>query len=177
MTHAPAPVLMEALEDGALAPVGGRHRAEAARQFEPGKRYRIVQHQDRNMASHRHEFAWLREAWNSLPEECALEAWAVSPDALRKYALIRTGFCTTEIYTCGSKAEAQRWAMNLRGMREDFAIVAPKGSTVQVFTAKSQSTKAMDKAEFEASKKAILDFIAGLIGVDPDDLSQQKEPA
>lgn len=161
----------------AMIPANAWNARQCDEHYVIGGRYKLAPVEDRSMASHRHAFAWLHEAWNSLPEEYGMEAWAANPETLRKFALIRTGFCTTQIFTCGSRAEAQRWAANLRGLREDFCIVAPKGSTVQVFTAKSQSTRAMDKQEFEASKKAILDFIAGLIGVEPETLAKQEGAA
>ena len=126
----------------------------------------------RSSASHRHEFAWLREAFKSLPEKYAMEPWAQSPEHLRKYSLIRTGFCTTETLAAGTNAAALRMAAFIRA-REEYTLTSVEGSTVHVFSAESQSTRAMGKERFQASKTAIMEFIAGLIGCTPDQLPTQ----
>jgi hypothetical protein len=161
----------------AFEPCGDHHLRIAAADYEDSRLYRLAPVEDRSDVTHNHQFAWIGEAWNSLPERYAGEAWAATPETLRKYALIRTGYCSTEIFTCGSKAEAQRWAANLRGLRDEFAIIIPKESTVQVFTAKSQKKRAMGAKEFQESKQAILDFIADLIGVEPATLNAQEKAA
>ena len=171
-----APILCR-WTDCAFHPVGDYHLRAAGAAYEEGGLFRMAPVEDRSTATHNHQFAWISEAWKSLPDHYAGEPWSVTPETLRKYALIRTGFCSTQIYACGSKAEARRWAANLRGAIHEFCIVVPKEMTVQVFTAKSQSRRAMDKAEFQASKEAILDFIADLIGVEPETLAKQQEAA
>ena len=151
-----------------LIPVAPRR---ADRHLVIGEKYLIETTEFRSDPTHKHQFAWLREAWASLPEQYALEPWSQSPEHLRKYALIRTGFCNCETFTCASKAEAFRWASNMRGM-DEYAICQAQDTVVHRFTAKSQSYRAMGKAEFQASKTAILDFIAGLIGTDAKTLEQ-----
>jgi hypothetical protein len=121
--------------------------------------------------SRAHQFAWLRDAWANLPEQYAMEAWAQSPEHLRKYALVKSGFCDTITYPCSSSAEAQRWAANMRPM-DEYSIVIARGSVVYRFVAKSQSRKAMGREEQRKSKQAILDFVAGLIGVAPEELER-----
>ena len=51
-----------------------------------------------------------------------------------------------------------------------YAIVAVSESVVRVWTAKSQSMRAMGRQEFGESIEAVLAFCAGLIGVAPDAL-------
>jgi hypothetical protein len=53
---------------------------------------------------------------------------------------------------------------------DDFAIVSATEVTVRVWTAKSQSMKAMGKAEFQRSKTAVLDLVSAMIGVKPENL-------
>lgn len=172
MSRSALPVLMQATDDGALIPCGRFHAERAMQQYEPGRRYSMAPVEDRSTASHGHQFAWLREAWQSLPEKYAAEPWAQSPEHLRKYALIRTGYCDTRTYAVGSNAAALRVALMARDLNE-YALASVEGSTVHVFTAHSQSYRAMGKERFQASKDAILTFIAGLLEVDPATLERQ----
>lgn len=144
--------------------------------FVVGQRYRLEEVSDRSTATHNHEFAWLNEACRSLPEKYAHEPWAQSAEHLRKYALIRTRHCTTETFPCGSNAEALRWASRLRA-DDEFCIVSVDGALVNRFRAKSQARRAMNRKEFQASKQDILEFIAGLLEVEPDTLANVREAA
>ncbi|CDP50674.1 Phage protein [Devosia sp. DBB001] len=155
----------------AMTPSTQFHARNADREFVVGERYVLVEEKQRSTKTHNHEFAALHEAWANLPERYADEAWAQSPEHLRKYALIKTKFCDTQTYTCGSHAEAKRWAANIRPL-DEYSLVTVYGSTVIRFTAKSQSRKAMDAVEFQASKTAVLEFISSLLDVAPAELAQ-----
>lgn len=153
-----------------------RFTADADKRFIIGERYALEPIEDRSAVTHRHYFAAIREAFVNLPEDKA-EAFA-SPDALRKHALIRCGYCDTETFIASSKAEAQRIAGFMRRAQgEDYSIITVQDAVVTRLTAKSQSMKAMPKGEFQASKQATLEFIAGLIGVEPDALSSHARAA
>ena len=152
-----------------------RHQADADKHYVIGESYRMAPVEERSEASHKQAFAWIREAWMSLPENLALEY--PSPEHLRKRALIRTGWCTMTDYVCGSNAEAIRWAVNLRKEADEYAVVIVERSVVRVLKAKSQSMKAMGKADFEASKTDILRWIADLIEVDPTTLARNTGSA
>lgn len=132
-----------------------------------GESYMMVPHEERSAVSHKHEFAWLREAWKNLPEDIAMEY--PTPDHLRKRALIQAGYYDETIVDAGSKAAALRIAAFIRPM-DDFALVFVRDQFVIRRTAKSQSRRAMKKAEFQASKTAIMEIISELIGVTPDTL-------
>lgn len=80
-------------------------------------------------------------------------------------------------YVCSSGAEAIRWAANLRKEVDEYALVIVERSVVRVMKAKSQSRKAMAKADFQASKTAILEWVAGLLDVAPETLARVKEAA
>lgn len=169
-----APRPIECVWDGERFTPATRYQHRlASEQFGAGELVTLAREEARSMASHRHEFAWLREAWKSLPEQYAMEPWAQSAEHLRKYALCRTSFCTTETVAAGSNAAALRMAAFIRG-REEYTLVSVQGSTVHIFTAESQSVRAMGKERFQASKTAIMDFVAGLIGCTPDQLPKQE---
>jgi hypothetical protein len=139
----------------------------AERFFEAGNRYVMVEVADRSQASHKHEFAWLREAWMSLPENLA-ERFPTA-EHLRKWALIRAGYSDSHTITCSSKAEALRLAAFIRPI-DEFAVVIVQGPTVTRFTAKSQSRRAMGVADFQRSKDLIMEIIAKMIGVEVAEL-------
>lgn len=133
-----------------------------------GSVYWLVEHHDRSEISHRHQFAWLREAWLNLPEELADRF--PSPEHLRKAALIESGFYDEEIIDCGTKETALRVAAYIR--RDDFVHVVTRGPLVVVRTAKSQSLRAMGAADFQASKQALLETVAAMIGVSVERLER-----
>lgn len=139
-----------------------RRRADIA--YVVGETYEMVEHHDRSQASHNHEFAYIAELYSSIPDRFVNEPWAQSAEHLRKFALIRCRYCDTQTFTCGSKAEAERWARNLRPM-DEYSIVTVEGTTVYRFTAQSQSKRAMGGKLFNESKQAIIEFIEDLIGV------------
>jgi hypothetical protein len=137
--------------------------------FVVGEVYRLVEHHERSSVSHRHYFACVHSAWENLPEQ-----WAdrlPTSEHLRKYALIRTGYRDERSIVAASKAEAQRIAAFVKPL-DDFAVVLVSEAQVTVYTAKSQSVKAMGRTEFQASKVAVLDFCADLIGVATEQLTK-----
>lgn len=141
--------------------------AEAMRQFVAGGIYRLGEIEQRSLASEGHQFAWLKEAWRNLPEAYAQEM--PSPEHLRKWALIQAGYFNQTIIDVGSNAIAIAVADVLRG-RSEFAHVVARDGLVVMREAKSQSRREMDKEEFQASKTAIMEIVAGMIGVTSDQL-------
>jgi hypothetical protein len=166
-----APPIPCAYYQGVFRPLG-RFADTAAHHYGEGEIVNLVAHEDRSEVSHRHEFAWLREAWANLPEGLA-DAYP-SAEHLRKRALIATGWCTTQDYVCSSKAEAARWAANLRRETDEHALVIVSEAVVRVHRAKSQARGKMNKADFQASKTAILEWVAALIGVAPEQLTHAR---
>lgn len=152
--------------------VKAAHDAIDSRARERGWEVELRQGQ-RSERSHNHEFGWLRDAHASLPEQYAMEPWAQTPEHLRKYALIRTGYCTTDTVAVGSNAAALRVAAFVRG-REEYTLTSVQGATVHTFTPESQSRKAMGKERFQASKTAIMEFIANLLGCTVEELARAR---
>jgi hypothetical protein len=129
---------------------------------------------ERSDVSHRHEFAWLREAWKNLPEALADKFPTV--EHLRKRALIQAGFYHETVTDCGSNAAALRVAALARGM-DQFAYAVVRGPLCVVRIAESQSRRTMDKARFQDSKTKIMEIVSDLIGVAPETLNREAERA
>lgn len=136
--------------------------------FVPGNTYWLEK--ERSEDSHRHAFAWLRQAWKNLPEDFA-DQFPTS-EHLRKAALIQAGYYDETIIDCESRDVAVQWASFAR-RKDDFAHIVVRGTLVVIREAKSQSRKAMGPAVFQASKEAVLGIVAHMIGVAPEDLERE----
>ena len=142
----------------------------ADRNYTIGEIYRLVPYEERSQRSHAHYFACIQEAWQNLPERLAQRF--PTPEHLRKYALIWAGHRDERSIVARSKTEAYGIAQFVRPV-DPFSVVVMHEATVTVMTAKSQSTRAMGAKEFQRSKDAVLDFLAGMIGVEADDLRRE----
>lgn len=150
-------------------PLGSRAAKECDANFVIGQRYRLAEVHDRSQASHSHYFACIADAWGNLPAH-----WAErlpSPEHLRKYALIKAGYCNTQTFVCDTRNDAKRLKEALSPL-DEFSIVTADNRTVTRYAAKSQSFKAMGKAEFQESKDKVLAIIAEMIGADPAELGR-----
>lgn len=152
-----------------MRPVNGLWAKRADQQWVIGEKYMVEIRHERSSASHRQYFAAINECWQNLP--AALAAQFPDPERLRKYALCMTGYRDERSIVCSSRAEARRIAAFIAPM-DDYAIVSVNEAVVVVWTAKSQSTRAMGKAQFQASKEAVLEFLASLIGTTPGALER-----
>lgn len=139
------------------------------RQFVVGETYTLVAHEERSAASHRHYFACIRDAWMNLPDHIAVEF--STPESLRKRALIDAGFYDERRLVASSPAEARKIAAFLKPL-DDFAVVSVAGNVVIERKAKSQSVRSMGKKTFSESKDAVLNVLANMIGVSPDELGR-----
>ena len=158
-------------DDGTFVPASRWWAKRADIEFAVGEEVELQRWEDRSWKSHGHQFAWLKNAWDNLPDFMVDQF--PSPEHLRKYALIKTGYCSMRQYPCGSAAEATRWAINLRP-ENPYCIVKAEGSIVTVYEAMSQSVKVMGAKDFQASKQAILDYVASLLRVEPGVLAAQS---
>jgi hypothetical protein len=131
------------------------------KQYVIGETYPLVVHEPRSSNSHNHYFASLTEAWSNLPDDISAQFPTV--DHLRKFALIKAGFRDERSVACSSKAEAQRVAAFVKPI-DDFAIVTVVEAMVTIYTAKSQSMRAMGKTVFQDSKDKVLDIAWGFCG-------------
>lgn len=145
----------------AMVPLPRFHNAVNA-EFVVGEVYPLVVEAQRSTASHNHFFAAVADLWANLPETIA-HRWP-TPEHLRKFALVQTGFRDERTHVCASKAEAQRLRAFAAPL-DEYAVVVVHEATVVVMTAKSQSRKAMGAADFQRSKTAVLDYVSDLIGL------------
>lgn len=166
-----APLLFEWTGE-AMVPLP-RFRKAADEAFVVHERYRMTIEEERSMQSHRHQFAAIREGWLNLPDHIATQF--PTAEALRKHALIMTGFRKERKFATASREEARKLAAFLRPTDADdnYTIISVRENVVIEWKAESQSRAAMGNERFKASKKAVLDFIEGLIGVSPDTLARE----
>lgn len=153
----------------AMVPASRFWAREADKQFVVGQRYRMAEEHDRSTATHNHEFAFIASAWDSFPDE--LKEQFPSPEHLRKFGLIRKGFCITKQYAFPSAAEAKRFAAGLSEHVDEYTLVVVDRGVVTVSNAMSQSKKAMGKERFQASKQALLEYVAEISGIEPEALA------
>jgi len=149
-------------------PINSWWVARARKQFVVGEVYKMAEEPERSSRSHAHYFARIQDVWESLP---TLQAERFkSPEHLRRWALIQAGYCDSQSLPCGSADMAKKFASFIRP-RDEFSVVTVTGSVVNVFTAKSQSYRSMDKKTFQDSKTKVLEIIADLIGATAKELS------
>jgi hypothetical protein len=144
------------------------------RELGEGEVILLERNEERSDASHGHQFAWLHDAWLNIPE--SMQAEYPTQDALRVKALIRTGWHHERHITCKSEEQAAEIAAFVQPLNQ-YSIVNVSGSVVQIFTAKSQSRRAMSKKDFESSKADVIGFVTNLIGISPEELRRNAGKA
>ena len=154
-----------------FTPASPHWQRQADAQLVAGERYVVEVRHERSAATHAHQFAWLCDAWLNLPER--LSDLYPTPEHLRKRVLIDAGYYNETAVDCGSNAAAVRVAAMARTL-DDFAVAIVRGSTVLVRRAKSQSHRAMDRKEFQASKTALMETIAAMIGTTTNQLAEER---
>lgn len=158
----PIPLIWRA---GSFVPATKAQAKRCAEQFEEGRRYFLVEHQERSTATHNHYFVQLQEAFDNLPEDIAHEFPTF--EKFRATGLIATGFYDERRIICATEEGARRMAAFIAPLAP-LAIVSVHGQALVVRTAKSQSYRSMDKATFRKSKEAVLAWAWGLCGVDAE---------
>lgn len=146
--------------------------AECDKHFVIGQVYRLVELQERSMRSHGGYFATVYEAFQNLPEHLADQIRSV--EHLRKLALIKVGYYDVTSFVASSENEANKIAATLRRL-DSFAIVTINKRVINMYVAKSQSLRAMDKDTFEDSKRKVLDVLASMIGTTTEALHKAGE--
>jgi hypothetical protein len=115
----------------------------------------------RSAKSHRHYFSAVHQAWLNLPEHLVDEF--PSSEHLRKYALIKSGFCTITKLACKTNADAIN-VCTLMSKMDTYAICEVTGGVVTVRQAYSQSIPAMGRKLFQESKDEVFRVLSELIG-------------
>lgn len=157
------PPVAFAWEGDAFRPAGKFWQNLADKHYVIGERYKLVPVAERSQRSHQHYFSCIADAHANMPER--LLALHPSPEALRKHALIRTGWCDQHTFIADSVPEAKRLAKFLTPI-DEFSLVMTAGRVVTRYVAKSQNYRTMNKADFQKSKDDVLDWIAKEIGVE-----------
>ena len=129
--------------DGVLAPANPYWSKLAARQFKEGEAYSVEIRQDRSDARHRAYFAAIHEAWANLSDDLALRF--PDEDYLRRWALVKAGFCDERNFVCDTAADAKQIAALARAM-DRYAVIEVKGKLVRVWTAQNQDYRSMNKS-------------------------------
>jgi hypothetical protein len=139
-----------------------RYGNVAARQFTDGEQYPLAPIEERSMASHSQFFAAMNEYFKNLPEKIATR-WP-TVNHFRRWCLIETNWFDEKEFELTSEKHARALATFIR-TEDEYARIAFRGGTkVIVRRAKSQSLAAMGKADFEKSKKDVLDLAESLVG-------------
>ena len=131
----------------------------------------------RSGASHKHQFAWVKDAWLNLPETVAFEPWAATPETLRKHALCQTGYFVQSVIDCGDDKIARAVASQIveaRRKSEGYAHSVIRQGVAVIRWPESQSLRAMGRDRFQQSKTAIMDWIAAQIGCAPEELARMQ---
>jgi len=149
-------------DNGAFAPLA-RFAKECDKHFCVGERYKIETVEERSQRSHSHFFAWLHDAWLSLPDDRAMDF--PTSEHLRKHALILTGHRDERKLVASSVAEARKIAAFLRPA-DEYAIISVHGNVVVEWKAKSQSKKAMGGPTFQKSKQDVMDFVSDMLRIE-----------
>jgi hypothetical protein len=139
----------------------------AAHQFHVDGRYFLEAHHERSWQRHKAYFASLTEAWRNLATDIFPTA-----EHLRKHALIKTGWRDERSFVCRSRDEAARLAAFCKPF-DEYAVLVAEGRVLRVWTAQSQSYKAMGRDRFNQSMDDVLDYCAGLIGVTTEQLEAE----
>lgn len=124
---------------------------------------------ERSEESHDHYFACLHKAWLHLPE--SIEKEFGNEIGFRKKMLIWANYFDETLFLCSSNEEAHGVAAVCMGL-DQYAEITVEGSLLRIRKAKSQKKKLMGNREFQASKQAVFDVIAKLIGVSPAELGK-----
>ena len=129
--------------------------------LEPGTIAAWAKVEVRSAKSHRHFFAAVHQAWLNLPEHLVDEF--PSSEHLRKYALIKSGFCTMTYLAFKTNADAIN-ACALMSKMDSYSIIEVSGGVVTVRQAASQSIPAMGRKLFQESKTEVFRVLSELIG-------------
>lgn len=166
------PIQLTHLGDGAF--VADRRSIPACvEHFGQGEVLTMAVVEERSRKSHDHFFVQLGELFDTLPEHLAERYPNV--EAFRHAALIYTGHCDTRTVVCATKAEAWRMAALARALAPE-SIAVPKGAVVTVYTAHSQSMRAMGKETFQRSKDDCLGWALNQIDSGQEDGGRQQRP-
>ena len=145
------------------------------RQFTIGEQYRLVAEEERSVQSHKHYFAAVYEAWQNLPEDLA--ARFPTAEILRHWCLVKCHYATEKTVVLETMRDAEYLYEYICEKRDNDTFVQRSDNVIKIWTAKSQSTRAMDREEFQRSKEAVLGLLSELIGTSVGELKKNAGKA
>jgi len=158
------------VKNGAMVP-DVRYKKIFDKQFAEGSEHLLILSETRDRKSHNHFMAAVHSAWMNLAEEW--NGFFPTEDHLRKWALVKEGFCTKVEHVCHTSAEAARLVAAFRDI-DQYAVISKKGNVVLVFQAESQSELEMGGGErWRESKKKVLDRVASMSRTTPEQLKRE----
>lgn len=125
----------------------------------------------RSKVSHDHFFAAVQNAYDNLPEDIGGDF--ADAEHLRKWCLIKSGHRNERRVFVGDRVGAREVAKMVKAL-DEYALVDVTGGMITVYTAKSQSLKAMGKDVFQRSKDDVFRVLSELIGTDVADLKNAR---
>lgn len=143
-----------------------KSRALAAERYTEGEEYLLSPHVDRSKETHNHYFVCIATAFDNLPEDIAEKVQ--DSDCLRKWALIKSGHCDQVAYGFKDNATAKEMAVIMKEISrkvDGYAAFTVQDNAVTVYTARSQTLKAMGKDTFQRSKTDVFRVLSELLGV------------
>lgn len=135
-----------------------------------GEVYEFLRVKPRSLASMIEYQKCVKKAFENLPERWASQY--DNPTHLRKKCLIALGYRTIREIPQTDAETAQRALTNFKP-GDKYAMMEADGPILRILTARSQSDRGsnpMTREEFEASKRAVLETLADMIGVDYETL-------
>lgn len=127
---------------------------------------RKLNQRQRTTASHNHQFAAIKDCFDSLPVRHANAPYAASAEAFRKHGLIVTGHCDVETLDMGdhdAALNAAPFISKTAKKAHGYAITVVRGSLIVCSTPHSQSYKAMGKDRFNRSKADVLEWASAIL--------------
>jgi hypothetical protein len=166
-----APVHLEYMGDGDFRAASAFWASRCDKDFVVHEIYKMGEHHDRSQNSHNHYFASVKNAWDNLPD-AMLDEYPTQ-EHLRKKALIACGYADHRDHVCATKQEARKLRAFIKPL-DEYAVIEVREAVVRVWTAKSQSVKAMGAKEFQESKQKVLDWLDALLGVEPGSTAKSE---
>ena len=151
--------------NGTLVPASRDSHAALENMLENGKNYDVNVVLPTTQKSRGHFFCSLAEAFSNLPEAVRLDIPSV--EHLRKRALIHTGWAHKFVIPCSSgKGLKNLWRL-MRETDEYVVCIEKPDNVLEVYKARSMSSREMQRTEFQRCKDDVLKYAWGLVGIDP----------
>ena len=157
---------------GTFIPPGVAVRELLDRKLVIGECYRVSIYHERSETYHAKYFATIAEAWQHLPNPW--DQMLPSPEHLRKYALIKAGWCDSVTLPLKSKSDAIA-GVNAARFIDAYCVATATANVLTIFKARSQRKAFQDAHSFYETAVRVFDVIGGIIGVDPLSLYNPKD--